>query len=722
MDEWEKGRRYGVERLPALLKQYNYGDIRFQTIKAQGDWYLQTRSVQNLRSGSDSWDGPLVSEKDFTANHNEIWAILREKISRSHDLAQARPGDIFDSMGTNISLLSRQPSQSSRNTHDKRTPRSNEPSFSTIKEEEIDPGVFQNDSEEQIDLTGDSPRETSPLQETYSEFISPGSSNTIDLTLVEEIDLTRDEPPRASTVANVAPHILSPANEPLRSLDEKMREMQESDRDSLFDGTDSESDFSSVEGDPNEPQSFPLGQLSTLRMLRENQGIVTSLQRQTPINRKRGRKTALDIADETEKRASIRPESNLQRPRKRKRMLGPKAGPSLFTAVNGRVVVRERDGQYSKFIPQKSSGSALAKQRLEAPTEGSNPENDSANAASSGGGIVNACPDDLEDYEDVEENQLQILPEYAYSLLQLGISLTDSHRTSQAIPSTDSPWMGITRPNQPAVHHVVDVRNRPKLFDPTAPPLFLLRLSHEKTLRLMLRDVSQTRLVWYPVAEESVKPDPDAAISEDDLRWKGHELHLLLLAPHFHSLAWEESMAKQEELLARMNEAANSSRGAAMEVDLNFQLAKEQENFWRPGEREKAVAIPRVADLAKADQILSTVPIGGNPRLLNRVSVGEGRLHAGTWAQLVLYETRSERPSASDENDLIALIRWLDKQGKFLVLHSAVVDAHHQHPYTLIIFSSRRYGLGIAQLGRQIANLDQLPELDIGQGYRAAIS
>ncbi|KAG8839013.1 hypothetical protein FRC18_001383 [Serendipita sp. 400] len=728
MDEWETNRKYGINRLPSLLRQYNYADIRFKTINAHGDWYLQARSIQGMLSGTDAWDQPWLPEKEFTARHKEIWAILRERICKASDLAQARPGDVFDSTGANTTL--RQSYISLTDAHPKVRTGQYGASSSEIKEEEIDPGVFQTDNGDQIDLTGNSPPD-SPLQATYpvdaqqAEFISPKSRHTIDLTEIIEVDLTRDEPMEAVTAASATSGIRSSIIEPLPNLDDAIVETQDSERDTLFDGTGSESEFSSVEeaGD----QAPPLDHLSTLKMLYANQELILTQQQQIPtVGKKRGRKDALEITNEVKKPASNRIEQIDQRASKRRRVNGPKTGPSLFTAVNGRPMIRERNGQYSEFVPQKSSGSVLAKQRLETLEKAPNSNRESERpTALIPPRLFDTNADDLEDYEEVEEDEIIVPPQQAV-----------------VVPLATPPrWADIQRPNSAAVHHLIDMRNRPKFVDTTAPPLFLLRLSRDKTLRLMLQDVSPSRILWYPAFDEHIKPDPDSTAPRIGYGWVKHELHLLTLAPQFHTLPWKESTAKQDILLARINKAVNSSKGASLQAELNLELAKEQKRFWRLGEKEKSVVVPRVGNIAEAERILFTVPLGGTTTLLDRRILGGDRLHAGSWAQLVPYESRSEKPSADNETELEVLIRWMDKQGKFLILHSPTVDAHHQHPYTVIIFSSRsnairglcglpdssafltsRYGLGIAHLGRQIGNLDHLAELDMGPDGGGVVS
>jgi hypothetical protein len=208
----------------------------------------------------------------------------------------------------------------------------------------------------------------------------------------------------------------------------------------------------------------------------------------------------------------------------------------------------------------------------------------------------------------------------------------------------------------------------PSLF---GPPLFLLRISTTRTLRLMARNCSEHHTQFYTVtpAEKAKRmgapfteeQDPDAASFRP--KYVRHKEHLLDLMPQYHHLAWVASLARQEKLKVDI-EAAIRRKDVEAFSRLDGDLQRELESHWRLGEKERTRVLPRVASIADAEEVLF------NQLCANLALKIEDALmrKPGSWAELVLHQHGYIGPSQEDKEDYVRLAETLEEEKKVSLL------------------------------------------------------
>jgi hypothetical protein len=217
----------------------------------------------------------------------------------------------------------------------------------------------------------------------------------------------------------------------------------------------------------------------------------------------------------------------------------------------------------------------------------------------------------------------------------------------------------------------------PSLF---APPLFLLRISNTRTLRLMARNCSKPHTQFYTVTPaEKAKRNGDPFREEQELdagtfrpKYVRHKEHLLDLMPQYHHLAWVASLARQEALQVKI-EAAIRRKDVEMFSRLNKELQKELESHWRLGENERTRVLPREASIADAEEVLF------NQLCANMALKIEDALmrRPGSWAELVLHQHGHTGPTQKDKEDYVELAEKLERENKVSLIESRVGNPIH---------------------------------------------
>lgn len=131
--------------------------------------------------------------------------------------------------------------------------------------------------------------------------------------------------------------------------------------------------------------------------------------------------------------------------------------------------------------------------------------------------------------------------------------------------------------------------------------------------------------------------------------------------PQYHHLAWVASLARQQPLKVDI-EAAKFREDVETSSRLEEVLRKEQEPYWRLGEKERTRVLPRVANIADAEEVLF------NQFCANMALKIEDALmrRPGSWAELVLHQHGHVGPSQEDKEDYVKLAETLEQeQGEF---------------------------------------------------------
>ncbi|CCA66467.1 hypothetical protein PIIN_00153 [Serendipita indica DSM 11827] len=689
---------WGRERLRELLKIARLYDVRILKTSINGDWKLQFRSLNlnGVTPGSraqydkDGWETDWTPLSLVNQRHPELWAVLRTKICSEFTLSHAQVGDVIDSSGNNLGSLhgpaveNTDPSNTEKR---RRTPRAahgvSRPASHDLdikQDDDFDPRAFLYDNVIDITKTNDipsAPDEAHFQNEQTQEEMEP---EIIDLTLHDIIDLTIE--PSANLAQDTRKQ--SRRNHQLGECD--------SDRDSLF---EQERDLDS--------DDESLGKGSEEDVCPAPQGFDVPAVPAFLVTQKKGRKRALDLVEDDVDSIQIPVQ---QQPHKKLRLARGVKGSSLFTAVQGKVVVKKRDGRYTRFDAEKSAGSVLAKKKANTTGEEAVQQN------------IPQRPltvDDLEDYEDEDDAPPSTL---------------DAPTSSKV----KSMWDDVSQPSifSKALPELPKIANRGRIHDPLAPPLFLLRISPESTLRLMMREWSCSLPQWCYISRSrpEVIATKEENTSHDDstYTWVEHDTHLLVVAPQFHHQAWEASSIRQENLITLINKTKDDQKVHKLRQELEL----ERNASWIDGELEKADIVPRIADIVDAEHLLFSFSRGSEILHLDKGRCSIEKRLSGGWAELVPYTYKVEVPGRLDVLEYEQVSGVLAKRRKFLLLWSPLVDALYKYPHTLVVFSSRsqdmfellsipnsfprgRRSLVIVHIGRKLPFYDTLLELDVTQ-------
>ena len=229
----------------------------------------------------------------------------------------------------------------------------------------------------------------------------------------------------------------------------------------------------------------------------------------------------------------------------------------------------------------------------------------------------------------------------------------------------------------------------------------------------MPRNWSLAQPQWYLVPNIKKEEDlldtlpdiQDGVAARSNTRWKQHKIHITTILPEYHDLAWRASLKRQEELRNAISRA-ELRRDTDSVIKLEIQMRSELASSWRLGEKERTRIKPRVADIDAVESILFNAYDGTQIIHLDEPS----KRQVGSWAELVLFQHGSEIPGKTDKEAYEELAQLLEKQSKvrsrcsyrdkpttllqFLVISHALVDEHHVHPHTLLVFASRSRTLG----------------------------
>ncbi|CAG8647488.1 1457_t:CDS:2, partial [Acaulospora colombiana] len=545
-----------------------------------------------------------------------------------------------------------------------------------------------------IDLTSNTPPDSpghysSPGPIPPNDDMENDNSGPIDLTMDEVIDLTGDieisEDERTSR---------PPAADVTRNDDHAGGQHdEESDRDSLFNASDGQDNGGrgGIDFDQGHLNSFASEAPAPIPDPYPTTEPPTSNVILTKRISKPGRKRALDMIDG--------PAKDKPKQQAKKRRIEPNA-TSLFTAVRGKAIVRGRDGGVTKFNAVTSAGSDLAAKKalekslnLSSTTSTFRPDSNTP-AIQTPGTSVSYIPvtnaDDLEDFEDEEQNNVPDAREE--DMQQEAVNALRRER-----------WGMISKPTTTTeiVEEFLPDWGTLPAPDPEAPPLFLLRLSKQHTLRLMLKDWSKHQWQWYPRSKILKKEENDDARSSlpntptrrgsvSEVEWVQHKMALLDLVPQYHQVAQDISSKRIYSLWLDWSNSKDETERAY----LKSQAVEERnsDGGWRLGEEERTGVIPLVADCSRAEELLFTVTDGTNAWRLDKPETSQVRKQVGSWAFLMPWEHHGK--GGRSEGLSRRLARYLEVKEKFLIVQSPLVDEHNKHPHTLLIFASKSHHMG----------------------------
>ncbi|KIM29135.1 hypothetical protein M408DRAFT_329136, partial [Serendipita vermifera MAFF 305830] len=675
-EQREQRYRYGLQSMDNLLREHRFVDVQVKRA-TRDEWVMQFarfytgdtwhKGMQH-RNKQPAWEEHWIPVEKYP----ELWTIFRERICEQTTLSHAGIGDIINSKGENLNSTAAGPVHQTSANKKKSRVETTVDNFESVKQEEVLPSIGQENVH--IDLTDWPSPSTIPEQENYeandcisetheSEYPTRHpDSNVIDLTEDVVIVIDDDDLPVPSDIHPTGMGL----GQGVQGRSSSMQQ-DESDDDSLFDGPDLEEDRESHKNDGNIlwhlPPDDPQYSSQNAGASRPMDLIVTPTISVPPLIKK-GQKRALDFDEDTQEQS-------------RKKRSGSRVTPmpSLLTAERGKVVERRRDGEYRIFNAQSSAGSALAAKMAQ-----KHEESDIKSYSQPSNKPVVADPADLEDYEDEDE-----------PLKQEASTITDPQ-----IQAMYDKWSQVEKPRSSydSVSHLLTTGSSRSTLEPNAPPLFLLAINKETTLRLTARNCSQAYPQWY--LADAVKKEEETYDTDDcdmiypvDMIWRQHKAHLPDLLPQYHDLVWRKSLKRQEELRVEINRA-ELRRDVETTRRLEEQMRTELASSWRLGERERTCVIPRVADIVSAESILFTTDDGKQVISLN----DPAKRMVGGWAELVLFRHGSEIPGEHEHETYETLARTLEKQEKFLVISYGMVDEHNKNPHTLLIFASRSRTIG----------------------------